>query len=380
MIDRVSFSVPTRLGGEAEAAAAAITRGEVGADGPNTRRAEELIAERTGTAALLSASGTDALLLAMLLLDLEPGDEVIVPGFTFVSCALVVALRGATPVFADIDPVTLNLAPASVAAAMGPRTRAVMPVHYGGVAADLDALVPLAATHGAVVVEDAAHGYTGRHRGRPLGSVGELGALSFDYQKNVQAGEAGALLSRIPEHAARARTLAGKGTNRHAFLEGQVDKYTWIDLGGHLRPADYVAAALVPQLERVEEIQTRRAALWSGYAEGLADWAGLVGARLPVIPEWAESSHHIFWIVLPSLENRRSFMAWMDAAGIPTPFQFQSLAHTPAGERYGRSAGTPVSDAVAERLVRLPLHHALTDDELARVIRRATDWRPERSE
>ena len=374
------FCVPTLLGPEPAAVAAAISAGEVASGGIHTRRAEQLITERTGRQALFASSCTDALLLAVMALELGVGDEVVVPSFTFVSTALVVALRGATPVFADIDPTSLSLDPASAESHLSERTRAVLTVHYAGGTGDLDALLDLTDAHGLPLIEDAAHAYGARHRGRALGTLGALGALSFDHQKNLQCGEGGALLVDDPKLAGRARVLREKGTNRQQFLDGDVDKYTWVGLGGHHMPADYVAAGLVPQLMAHDAIQERRGAAWRRYAVELDAWAQRFGVQAVTETAEVEHAHHIFWLLLPDAEQRRSFTAWMAAAGIPTPFHYPSLARTPAGLRYGRTHGTPVSDDVAERLVRLPLHHALTDDELTRVVERATAWRPENLE
>jgi len=376
----IPFSVPTLLGPEPEAAAAAIAAGIVGAGGPHSRHAEHLIAQRLGRRALLTTSCTDALLLAMMALEVGEGDEVIVPSFTFVSTALVVAVRGATPVFADVDPHTLTLDPASAAQHVSPRTRAIVTMHYGGGTGDLAAIVALAQAHGVPLVEDVAHAYGGAYRGRQLGTHGSMGALSFGSLKNLQCGEGGAVLADEPELVERLLVLREKGTNRQAFLHGHVDKYTWMGLGGNHMPADYVAAALAPQLVGYDIIQGRRAAQWRRYRTELAAWAAECGVRLPEERDEVDHTHHIFWMLLPDMEQRRAFTEWMAAAGIPAPFHYPSLARTPAGAQYGRTEGTPVSDSVAERLVRLPLHHALTDDELDRVIERATAWRPDHLE
>ncbi len=371
----IRFSVPTLLGPEPDAAAAAIAQGHVGAGGPHTAHAERLISERTGRRALLTSSCTDALLLAIMALELGEGDEVVVPSFTFVSTALVVALRGATPVFADVDPQTLTLDPVSAEQHMSDRTRAILTVHYGGEASDLDALLRVANDRQVALIEDAAHAFGGRYRGRPLGTIGTLGALSFGALKNVQCGEGGAVLVDDPELAKRLLVLREKGTNRQAFLDGEVDRYTWVGLGGNHLPADYVAAALVPQLIGVDSIQHRRAAQWRRYRAELAPWGERFGVQLAAERADTEHTHHIFWMLLPTPEHRRSFTAWMAAAGITAPFHYPSLAHTPAGRRYGRTDGTPVSDSVAGRLVRLPLHHSLSETDLDRVIDRASTWR-----
>jgi len=372
------FSVPTLLGAEPAAVAAAIAAGEVAANGSHTREAEELITQRVGRTAMMTSSCTDALLIAVMALELNPGDEVIVPSFTFVSTALVVALRGATPVFADIEQDTLTLDPRSFHDHLTDRTRAVIPVHYAGASGDLDAVLALSVERELAVIEDAAHAYGGTYRGRPFGTLGDLGALSFHSQKNLQCGEGGAVLVADAELATRVRVLREKGTNRQAFIDGEVDKYTWVGLGGHHLPPDYVAAALVPQLIAFDEIQNRRALLWERYADGLTSWADAVGVITPTLRAEVRQTHHIYWLVLPTPDDRRDFTRWMAKAGIPTPFHYPSLARSPAGARYGRTLGTPVSDRVAQSLIRLPLHHALSDDDLSFVIDRATAWRPVR--
>ena len=372
------FASPTLLGGEKRAVFNAIAQGHVAAGGAHSRVVEQLIEQALGRPALFVSSCTDALSLAVTALDIGAGDEVIVPGFTFVSTALVVAMRGAVPVFVDIDPRTMTLDPHAVALAITRQTKAVITVHYGGDPGDLDRLRTLTAERGVALVEDAAHCFGGTFRGVALGTIGDAGAFSFDHQKNLQCGEGGALVMKDPALRDRARVLSEKGTNRQAFLEGLVDKYTWVDLGGHHRPPDYVAAALVPQLRERGHIQARRARQWRKYGTGLHDWAVSRGVSMPTERDDVGHSHHIFWLLLPSAEARREFTAWMQEVAIPVPFHYSSLASTPAGERFGRNAGTPVADSVAERLVRLPLYDALTDADIDRVLDRATGWSPSR--
>lgn len=372
----VPFHLATVVGGEAEAAARVIAAGASASEGEATRRVEEKLARRFGAPVLLTTSCTDALVLALMLLDVGPGDEVIIPSYTFVSTALAVVDRGATPVFADVDPQTLGLDPTSVESALSPRTRVILPVHYGGIAAAVPTLQRIADDVGAVVVEDAAHGIGGALGGRPLGSIGALGALSFHHQKNIQSGEGGALVVNESSLRARSRVMRSNGTNRSDFLLGRIDRYGWIDRGGKFAPSDSIAAALEPQVDALDDIQARRRAHWEAYLGALREWAQEVGASLPVEPHGAYSSSHIMWIRFASGAERGAFAAWMGAAGIGTAEHYPSLARSSAGQRWGRSVPTPVSDAAADDLLRLPIYDSLSAAQRDRVIERAMAWRP----
>jgi dTDP-4-amino-4,6-dideoxygalactose transaminase len=311
-----------------------------------------------------------------MLLNLEPGDEVIVPGFTFTSTATAFAQRNATVVFGDIDPATLNIDPDHVESLITDRTRAISVVHYAGVACDLDKFVEIAERNNLMLIEDNAHGFGGTYKGRHLGSIGDMATLSFHGTKNIQCGEGGALLTRHEEIADRAHILREKGTNRRAFLDGAVDKYTWVDIGSSFLAPDYVAAFLVAQIEEYESIQAKRKFVWDAYATQLVNWADEVGATLPTIPSYSEHTSHLFWLTLTEADQRSSFMKFVKDRGIGTTFHYQSLALSPAGKKFGRTDGTPVSDRTAETLVRLPLFAEMTESMVQQVISAVLEWRP----
>jgi dTDP-4-amino-4,6-dideoxygalactose transaminase len=367
---RIPFNRPSPAGRELEYLAEAISSGHLSGDGPFTRRAAGLLADRLGGApVLLTTSCTHALELAALLLDLEPGDEVILPAFTFVSTANAFVLRGARPVFADVRPDTLNLDEARVAEWMGPRTRAIVPVHYAGVGCEMDALAALAERAGAAIVEDAAHGLFGAFRERPLGTFGALATLSFHETKNVTCGEGGALVVNDRALLARAEVLREKGTDRSRFFRGEVDKYQWVDLGSSYLPSELLAAFLCAQLEAREAIQARRRRLWERYAAGLADWAPARGCRLPVVPGHCQSAWHLFHLLTASLEQRTALIDHLKRRGILAVFHYLPLHLSPMGRRFGGHPGDcPVAEDAADRLLRLPLFNALTDGEQDEVI------------
>jgi dTDP-4-amino-4,6-dideoxygalactose transaminase len=311
-----------------------------------------------------------------MLLDLDPGDEVIVPGFTFTSTATAFAQRNATVVFADIDPTTLNIDPAHVESLITDRTRAISVVHYAGVACDLDRFVEIAKRHEIKLIEDNAHGFGGTYKGRHLGSIGDIATLSFHVTKNIQCGEGGALLTRNDAIADRAHILREKGTNRRAFLDGTVDKYTWVDIGSSFLAPDYVAAFLVAQLEDYDDIQSKRKFIWDAYAQQLVTWADEVGATLPTIPNYAEHTSHLFWLTLSDADQRSGFMKFLNERGVGSAFHYQSLALSPAGKRFGRTDGTPIADRTADTLVRLPLFAGMNESDVQRVISAVLEWRP----
>lgn len=340
-------------------------------DGPFTRRATGLVKEITGAGqVLLTTSCTHALEMSAILLDLNPGDEVIMPSFTFMSTANAFALRGAVPVFADCRPDTLNLDERRLEAAVTERTRAVVVVHYAGVACAMDAIGDIARRHGLTVVEDNAHGLGGRYRDRPLGSFGRLATQSFHETKNIQCGEAGALLVNDPALAERAEIIREKGTDRSRFYRGQVDKYRWIDLGSSYLPSDVLAAQLTAQLESFAAIQARRHAVWDRYHAELADWAASNGVAQPTVPDGCAHPAHLYYLLLPDLANRQAFIAHLAARGAQAVFHYQPLHSSPAGLRHGRTApgGCPVTEDVADRLVRLPLFADLDGPGQDRVI------------
>ncbi len=331
--------------------------GHLSGDGQFTRHCHQEL-ERICAArkALLTHSCTAALEMAGLLLELEPGDEVIMPSFTFVSTANAFALRGAMPVFVDIRPDTLNIDESRIEAAITPRTRAICVVHYAGVACEMDAILAIAARHGLKVVEDAAQGIFSSYRGRPLGAIGDYGCLSFHETKNVISGEGGALLIRDAENVERAEIIREKGTNRSRFLRGQVDKYTWVDVGSSYLPSELLAAFLAAQLEHGEEITRRRLAIWERYHVWAAphEREGLL--RRPVVPDYCQHNAHMYYILLPSLFARTQFIDSMRASGVGTVFHYIPLHSSPQGMKCARSSGSmEVTDRVSTQLVRLPL-------------------------
>jgi dTDP-4-amino-4,6-dideoxygalactose transaminase len=339
-------------------------------DGPFTARATTALSQLVGgRTALLTTSCTHALELAWLLLRLQPGDEVIMPSFTFVSTANAVALRGAVPVFVDIRPDTLNIDERLIEQAITPRTRAICVVHYAGVACAMDEISVLAARHDLAVVEDNAHGLGGSYRGRPLGTLGVLAAQSFHETKNLQCGEGGALVFADDELAERAEILREKGTNRSRFIRGVVDKYTWVDVGSSYLPSDLLAAALLAGVEDFDVSQAARQSVWSAYDDGLRDWAATRGVRTPFVPDDCEQPAHMYWLVLPSHDQQSRLIAHLKERGIVAPFHYLPLHTSEAGVVHARP-GTPcpVTDVVAESLVRLPLHTSLSTADVDHII------------
>ncbi len=347
-------------------------------DGHFTKRATELLKAATGSRAVLTTtSGTHALELAAILLGVGPGDEVICPTFTFSSTATAIAIRGATPVFVDCEPTTMNIDVSMVEAAITPRTRAVVAMHYGGVGVDLDRLLRLCRDHGLALLEDAAHGLAGSYRGQALGTFGAYGALSFHDTKNVAMGEGGALLAADPEAAFRAEIIREKGTNRSQFLRGVVDKYTWTDHGSSYLPAELLTAVLCAQLEHLDEIQRLRHQVWNAYADGLVSWADATGVEVMTVPEGRQHPAHLFYVVLPTTGDQSGFITHLRARGVVGAFHYQPLDSSPAGQRLGT---TPfpchVAQDRAHRLVRLPLYPGLSPTDVERVIDAATSYRP----
>jgi dTDP-4-amino-4,6-dideoxygalactose transaminase len=304
-----------------------------------------------------------------MLLDLGPGDEVILPSFTFVSCANAVVLRGARPVFVDIRPDTFNLDPEDVARRITARTRAIIAVHYAGVACEMDALQQMAQRAGVALVEDAAHALFGSWQGRPLGTFGALATLSFHETKNVSCGEGGALVINDPSLFDRAEILREKGTNRSRFFRGEVDKYSWVDIGSSYLPSDLLAAFLLAQLEGREASQNRRRVIWETYATNLASWATARGVQLPVMPDGCEQPYHLFPVLFPSLAEREEFRARLRDADVHTAFHYLPLHLSTMGRSFGgRPGDCPVTESVSDRLLRLPLFNGLTEDEQRRAI------------
>ena len=353
----IKFNQPYMTGRELWLISQAHAAGHLSGDGRFTRQCHEWLERQTGCRkALLTHSCTAALEMSALLLDLAPGDEVIMPSFTFVSTANAFVLRGAVPVFVDIRADTLNLDEALVEAAITPRTRAICVVHYAGVACEMDAIMDIAARHGLAVVEDAAQAIFSTYRDRPLGSIGAFGALSFHETKNVISGEGGALLVNDEAFVERAEVIREKGTNRSKFFRGQVDKYTWVDVGSSYLPGEIVAAFLAAQFEEAEAITRRRLAIWDRYHAWAAPHEARGAVRRPIIPAHCRHNAHMYYLLLPSLDARQAFIAHLREQGIGAVFHYIPLHSSPAGLRHGRADGPlPVTDDASDRLVRLPL-------------------------
>lgn len=361
---KVPFSRPAQIGTELTYVREALARNELSSGGHFTRRCQEWLRQRTGApSVLLTQSGTAALEMAALLAQLGPGDEVIMPAFAYVSCANAVVLRGAVPVFVDVRADTLNLDVDAAAAAVTPRTRAILVIHYAGVPCDLVPILELAGRRGILVIEDASHALLSTHRGRMAGSMGHLAILSFHATKNVVAGEGGALIVNDPRFVERAEIILHKGTDRADFLRGNRLRYVWVDVGSSFAPGEIAAAFLLAQLEAADEITRVRRELWGRYHSVLRPLDSR-GVRRPTVPPGVEHNGHIYYLVLPGPGERDDFIAAMKASDITTPFHYVSLDLTPAGSRFGRAHG-PLSAAhcAAERLVRLPLWYGMREEQ-----------------
>jgi dTDP-4-amino-4,6-dideoxygalactose transaminase len=368
--DAIWFNRPAVTGREEHYMRQAIAGGQISGDGPFTRRCHALLEEITGAhRVLLTTSCTHALEMAALLLDIKPGDEVICPAFTFVSTINAFVLRGATPVFVDVRADTLNLDERLLEAAISERTKAILVVHYAGVACEMDTIMTIANAHGVVVVEDNAHGFLGRYQGRALGSFGALSTLSFHETKNITCGEGGALVINDERLVQRAEIIREKGTNRSRFFRGEIDRYTWVDVGSSYLPSDLLAAYLLAQLEARHDIQRRRQEIWHAYARGLAGWASDRGVRLPSVPDGCEHPAHIFHLLMPSLDTRTQLIGFMRAHHVLLVFHYQPLHLSEMGRRWGGRPGQfPVTELAADCLVRLPLYYQLTPAEQERVV------------
>ena len=377
---KVPFNKPFLVGTEIEYIQQAAAAMHLSGDGMFSRRCHAALESITGARkALLTTSCTHALEMAALLLDIAPGDEVIVPSFTFVSTANAFVLRGAVPVFADIRPDTLNLDEAALEALISPRTRAIVVVHYAGVACEMDAILEIAQRHGIPVVEDNAHGLFGRYRGRPLGSFGALATLSFHETKNISCGEGGALLLNDPSLVARAEIVREKGTDRAAFFRGATDKYTWVDIGSSYLPSDILAAFLWAQLEAADRIQQRRRSIWQRYAAPLAPWASMHGVTLPHVPAHCEHPSHMFYMLMPSLADRDGLIAHLRERQITSVFHYVPLHASPMGRRWAPTGTCPVAERISASLIRLPFYTELSPDVQDGVSDAVMAYQPSRS-
>ncbi|MEW5828767.1 MAG: dTDP-4-amino-4,6-dideoxygalactose transaminase [Chloroflexota bacterium] len=367
---KIPFNFPITLGKEMEYIAQAIASGHISGDGAFTKKVHALFESELGIAkALLTTSCTHALEMTAILLDIQPGDEVIIPDFTFVSTVNAFVLRGARPVFLDVRPDTLNLDESRLEAAITPRTKAIVPVHYAGVGCEMDAILDIAKRHSVPVVEDNAHGLFGKYKGKYLGTFGAMAAQSFHETKNFTSGEGGALMINDAAFIDRAEIIREKGTNRSRFFRGQVDKYTWVDIGSSFLPSDILAAFLYGQLENREIIQARRKNLWETYAESLKAWAAKNNVRLPYVPDHCEQAYHMYYLLFESLDLRQKFIAHMRNQGVNCVFHYLPLHLSDMGRKFGGYLGEhPVSEQVSDQLVRLPFHNGLTNTEQEQVI------------
>jgi len=366
----IPFNRPSCMGNEVAYVTSALHGRQLSGDGEYTERCHALLQNELGIPkVLLTTSGTHALEMAAILLEMRPGDEVIVPSFTFTSTANAFVLHGARPVFIDIRPDTLNLDEEKLGAAITPRTRAIIPVHYAGVGCEMDAILQAAARHGITVFEDNAHGLFGKYRGRHLGTFGALSAQSFHETKNFSCGEGGALLINDSRYFDRAEIIREKGTNRSRFFRGETDKYSWVDIGSSYLPSEVQAAVLLAQLECRAEIQSRRKRIWNYYREHLLGWAQRHGIGLPVVPAHCQQSFHMFYLMMNSPQKRQALITRLKAAGILSVFHYLPLHLSDMGRRFGGKEGDcPVTEKVSEHLLRLPFYNDLNEADQARVV------------
>lgn len=366
----IPFNRPFFSGKEFEFIREAIASWQLSGDGTFTKKCHALLEKELGVRkALLTTSCTHALEMAALLLNIKPEDEVVVPSFTFVSTVNAFVLRGARPVFVDVRPDTLNLDETQLERSITPRTRAILVVHYAGVACEMDSILQLAGERGLAVVEDNAHGLFGKYKGRFLGTLGCLATQSFHETKNFTCGEGGALLINDEQYCERAEIIREKGTDRSRFFRGQIDKYTWVDVGSSYLPSDILAAFLYAQIEERESIQAKRRRIWESYDESLRPWAEKRGVQVPSVPAHCEHPYHMYYLVMPSFEQRQALISYLNDHDINSVFHYQPLHLSEMGRRFGGKSGDcPVTESVSDRLVRLPFYNDLRHEDQARVI------------
>ena len=367
---RIPFNRPGLIGTEFDYVRAAAASGHFSGDGAFTRRCQHVLEDVLGVPkVMLTTSCTHALEMSALLLDIQPGDEVIVPAFTFVTTINAFVLRGATPVFSDIRPDTLNLDEARLDELITPRTKAIVPVHYAGVGCEMDRITEIAERHGVAVVEDNAHGLFGKYRGRYLGTFGALATQSFHETKSFNCGEGGALLVNDERYTERAEIVRQKGTDRSRFYRGEVDKYTWVDIGSSYLPSDILAAFLFAQLEARSRILAARREIWDRYGSELREWAASRGVALPVVPEHCDQAYHMFYLLMPSLEARQQLIRHLGERGILAVFHYPPLHLSKMGRAAGgRDGDCPVTESVSDRLVRLPFFNDLSGADQMEVV------------
>ncbi|HKU68671.1 MAG TPA: dTDP-4-amino-4,6-dideoxygalactose transaminase [Candidatus Baltobacteraceae bacterium] len=374
----VPFNKPSFAGNEQQFMFDALSRYHISGDGFYTQLCQQLLQRELGVPkALLTTNCTHALEMCALLLDIGPGDEVILPSFTFVSTANAFVLRGAKPIFIDIRPDTLNIDERLIETAVTPRTRAIIVVHYAGVACEMDAISAIADRHGIPIIEDNAHGLFARYKDKPLGSFGVMATQSFHETKNFTCGEGGALLINQAALIEPAEIVREKGTNRNRFFRGQIDKYTWVAPGSSYLPSDLLAAVLWAQFEARDRIQRTRREIWERYASALSGWSRSAGVSLPTVPSHCEQSYHMFYVLMPDLSERQSLIDWLRRHNVSAVFHYQPLHRSDAAEQLGASdVRCPVTDSVSDRLVRLPLFNDMTHDQQDRVIEAICSYAP----
>ncbi len=377
----IPFNRPSLVGRELEFIADVMLRGQASGNGEYTRKCETFLERALDVRkALLATSCTDALEMAALLLNIQPGDEVIAPSFTFVSTINAFVLRGARPAFVDIRPDTLNLDEMKLEQAITPRTKAIVVVHYAGVACEMDAIMAIAERHGIPVVEDNAHGLFAKYKGKFLGTFGCLATQSFHETKNFTCGEGGALLINEPRYVERAEIIRDKGTNRGRFFRGEVDKYTWVDLGSSFLPSDILAAFLYAQFGARDSIQMKRQRVWDYYYSNLDGWTAKHDIGLPVVPPHCQQACHMFYMLLPTLDERQALIGHLKARGIYSVFHYLPLHLSDMGVRLGgRKGDCPVTEDVSDRLLRLPFYNELSEPEQARVVGAIREYYGERT-
>jgi dTDP-4-amino-4,6-dideoxygalactose transaminase len=370
LLPKIHFNQPFAVGKEFEHMRQAIKNAHTCGNGPFTKKCDSFLEHALGVPkVLLTTSCTHALEMVAMLLNIKPGDEVILPSFTFVSTVNAFVLHGARPVFCDIRPDTLNLDEAKLKALITPRAKAIIPVHYAGVGCEMDAILELAGRHGIPVVEDNAHGLFGKYKGKYLGTFGCFATQSFHETKNFNCGEGGALVINDPQYIERAEIIHEKGTNRSLFFRGQVDKYTWVDIGSSYLPSDLLAAYLFAQLEAREQIQTKRRQIWEYYHQYLQNWSEEHVIRLPIVPEYCEQAYHMFYLLMPTLGARQALIGHLKSKNIISAFHYVPLHLSPMGMKFGGKDGDcPVTEDASARLLRLPFYNDLNEADLARVV------------
>lgn len=374
---KIPFNRPSVVGRELEYCAQAVAKGHLSGDGYFTKSCHSLLEQLTAIPkVLLTTSCTHALEMSALLLNLQPGDEIIAPAFTFVTTVNAFVVQGAKVVFADIRPDTLNIDENQIESLITSRTRAIVPVHYGGVGCEMDTILSVAEKHGIMVIEDNAHGLFGKYRNKLLGTFGALATQSFHETKNFSCGEGGALCINDSSFIERAEIIREKGTDRSRFFRGQVDKYTWTDVGSSYLPSDLLAAYLYGQLEQHDFIQLTRARIWNFYNTELTSWASEHGVQLPFIPEHCDQSFHMYYLLLPSLAVRTRLIAHLKQRGILAVYHYLPLNISPMGMKLGGKPGQcPVSEDVSDRLLRLPYFNSMTGHEQTEVVQALLDFR-----